>query len=88
MNIEKTPWWVTAIIIVAMLPALVLPLSANTIPDSGTPRYLLWFYPAYVIATGVCAYITYPERRYLTWILLVLLLMSHAAMAILLNFEY
>ncbi len=85
MNREKTPWWVTAIIILAMVPALVLPLSASDMPDAGTPRYLLWFYPAYVIATGVCAYLTYPSRSYLTWILLVLLLMSHAAMYLLLN---
>ncbi len=85
MNKEKTPWWVTAIIILAMTPALVLPLSASDMPDAGTPRYLLWFYPAYVIATGVCAYLTYPSRSYLTWILLVLLLMSHAAMYLLLN---
>lgn len=88
MNREKTPWWVIAIIIIAMAPALVVPVAAGNVPDSGTPRYLLWFYPAYVIATGVCACITYPERSYLTWILLVLLLMSHAAMALLLNVTF
>lgn len=85
MRREKTPWWVTAIIIVAMVPAFVLPLSASGLPQEDTPRYLLWFYPAYVIASGVCAYLSYPERSYLTWILLVLLLMSHAAMALLLQ---
>lgn len=88
MNRAKTPWWVTAIIVLAMMPALVLPVAAHHVPESGTPRYLLWFYPAYVIATGVCAYITYPGRSYLTWILLVLLLMSHAAMWVLLNFTF
>lgn len=83
-NRERAPWWVTAIIIVVMVPALVLPMAGTGVPEEGMPRYLLWFYPAYVIASGVCAYLTYPERSYLTWILLVLMVISHAAMWMLL----
>lgn len=80
---ERTPWWMGAIIVVAMLPALIVPFSMHGISDDPTSRYLTYFYPAYVIASGICAWLCYPQRKALAWILIVLMLMSHAAMIIL-----
>ena len=79
------PVWMLVAIIVCMLPALAFPsLLAKTVSDSPA-RILAWFYPFYVIASGVCAYICYPERREVSWILLVLMILSHAAMWVLIN---
>ncbi len=71
------------IIVVAMIPALFLPFYTNGISDDPTVKYLTYFYPAYVIATGICAWMCYPQRKALAWILLVLMLLSHCAMLLL-----
>ena len=76
----KTPLWFTAIIIVAVLPILLTPfMIAGTAPDSPA-RTLAWFYPAYLIASALCAYICYPQRRETAWIVFVLMILSDAAM--------
>ncbi len=80
---ERTPWWMGVIIVVAMIPALFLPFYTNGISDDPTVKYLTYFYPAYVIATGICAWMCYPQRKALAWILLVLMLLSHCAMLLL-----
>lgn len=68
------------VIIMAMLPALAFPtLLAMTSPDS-SQRTFVWLYPFYVIASGVCAWICWPDRKDVSWILIILMLMSHAAM--------
>ena len=82
-NNERTPWWMGMIIAAMMIPALILPFSMNGISDDPTVKYLTYFYPAYVIATGICAWMCYPQRKTLAWILLVLMLLSHAAMLML-----
>lgn len=76
----KTPIWMSVVIVLCMLPALIFPFSLSSMPEDATARYLVWFYPAYVIGTGICAWLCYPERRTLAWILLVLMLLSHCAM--------
>lgn len=79
---RRAPWWMTLIIIICMLPAFILPFMLKT-PVSElqeTARTLVWLYPAYVVTAGVCAWICYPQRKEITWILLILLLLSHAAM--------
>lgn len=84
-NKQTTPWWMTLIIVIAMIPAMAMPFAMTGLPAENPGRLLTYFYPAYVIASGICAWITYPKRPELTWILIVLLLMSHAAMYILVN---
>lgn len=83
---QKVPAWVTAVIIVCMLPVAAFPtLLSMSAPDSAA-RLFVWFYPAYVIAAGICARICWRQRRDVMWILLVTMLMSHAAMwALVLN---
>lgn len=79
-NDRKVPVWIMVAIIACMLPALAFPnILSMTAPETPA-RWLAWFYPFYVLASGVCARICYPERREVTWILLVLMLLSHLAM--------
>lgn len=79
-NGGHAPAWMTIAIIACMLPVLAFPvLLANTAADSPA-RTFTWFYPFYVLASGICARICYPDRREMTWILLALMLLSHAAM--------
>lgn len=80
---ERTPWWMGMIIVAAMIPALIVPFHMNGLATDPTAKYLTYFYPAYVIASGICAWLCYPQRKALAWILIVLMLMSHAGMVFL-----
>lgn len=77
------PVWIRIIIIFCILPVLSFPsLIAMTQSDTAS-RTLVWLYPFYVIASGICAWICYGQRREMTWILIVLMLLSHVAVHIL-----
>ncbi len=79
----KTPLWVTVVIIICMLPVLAFPSLLSMTAADSTARTFVWFYPFYVIASGVCAWICWPQRRDVMWILLALMVLSHLAMWIL-----
>lgn len=81
----KTTLWFKILTIVLMMPLAMFPAYLGSIPADGTARLLVWLYPAYVIATGICAWLSYPRRPEVAWILLVLLALSHAAMFILIQ---
>ena len=75
----RTPRWMTALIVVLLLPVFQLPvLLANAEPDSPA-RTMIWIYPIYALLSGYLAWQCYPQRHATAWILLVLLLMSHVA---------
>ena len=83
---RRVPFWMLALIILCMLPAAVYPVwlmhSQETfIPDSDRP--FLWFYPIYTLVCGFLAWQQYGRRTYMTCILLILMLMTHASMVVL-----
>lgn len=77
---RHAPAWMTVLIIVCMLPVLAFPSLLAMSPADPGAGALIWLYPFYVIASGVCAWICYPARKEICWILLILMLLSHAAM--------
>lgn len=79
------PLWAKILIIVSALPVFSYPwLLANAGNDSET-RTFLWLYPIYVLVSAVCAWLCWPDRREISWILIVLMLLTHAAMLYLTN---
>ena len=75
----RVQWWMTAIIILCMLPAAAYPVMVSLLQNPNPiVRGLLWFYPAYVLISGFLAWQCYGRRTVMTWIVLVLLLLSHA----------
>ena len=75
--------WVRILIIALMLPLLAYPMLLSGAPDDSVAKSLVWIYPAYVICAGICAWVCYPERSEVTWILLFLLVLSHLGMYLL-----
>lgn len=76
----KVPLWVTIVIIVATLPAALFPTLLGMCPPAAPElRTLLWCYPFYALLTAALAWLSWPERPYMTWILVVLLILTHAA---------
>ncbi len=80
MRDYKVPWWMIALIILLVLPAGQFPVLLANCP-AGFPivRALVWIYPFYVVVAAYLAYLCYPRRQLMTWILLALLVMTHIA---------
>lgn len=76
-NDSKTQRLLLWIVIILMSPALVLPVLLSRTPEEF--KLFLWFYPVYVLTTGYLAYQCYATRREMTYILLILLVLSHVA---------
>lgn len=76
----RRPWWLAVVIILAAMPVFMFPWLLNAGTAGGMEKALLWLYPPYVLAAAVCAYICWPARKELSVILIILLLMTHAAM--------
>lgn len=79
---RRVPVWMICIIIAAMLPVFSFPamLSAAGASASAGSKAFLWLYPFYVAATGLLAWQCYGRRSEMSWILIALLVLSHAAM--------
>lgn len=79
------PLWAKLLIIFAALPVCAYPwMLAHTDEDSGTLTFL-WLYPFYVLASAICAWICWLDRREVSWILIILMLLTHAGMLYLIN---
>lgn len=67
--------------IVSALPVLAFPWLLTGDVPSGEYHTLLWLYPFYVLLSAWCAWKCYASRPALAWILVVLMWLSHAAVA-------
>lgn len=85
---EPIPLWFKVIVLVCALPVLAFPFLLADAPEGGSARTLMFLYPAYVIGSAICALICYGQRPEVSWILLVLMLLTHAAMWILIKDPY
>lgn len=77
-DMQRTPWWMSVIIVVLSLPVFSLPyLLSVCAPGLKT---FVWLYPLYVLVAAWLAWICYPRRRLLSWILLIVMVLTHVAM--------
>jgi len=80
----SAPKWVTFLIIIFTLPIFTFPgLLSQCPPDAEAMRTLVWIYPFYMLLSGYLAWRAYPQRPYLTWILLAVMTLTSIAMQIL-----
>lgn len=78
---RRVPVWMLIIIIVAALPVLAFPTMLNLAAgEISGYKVLVWLYPFYVIVSAWLAWQCYGRRTEMTWILIVLMILSHAAM--------
>ena len=75
---SRRPLWVTAVTLLALSPLALFPLLLHHI-EPGMMIFAKLYIP-YAIFTAVLAWLCWPRRRDMFWILIVLLLLSHAAM--------
>ncbi|MCI9285217.1 MAG: hypothetical protein HFJ91_05395 [Muribaculaceae bacterium] len=74
----KTPVWMTAVIIAVSLPLFSFPwlLDHPAIDGEGTVETLVWLYPFYMLLSGWLAWKSYPQRHYVSWMLLAVMVLS------------
>lgn len=78
---RRVPAWVMAVIIIAALPVLAFPFMLSVSATlSGADKYYLWLYPAYILAASFLAWQCYGRRTEMTWIIIILMLLTHVAM--------
>lgn len=78
---RRVPWWMLALIILCLLPVVAFPtMLAWGSPTLSDHKVMLWIYPFYEFAAAFLAWKCYGERTALCWILLALMLLTHAAM--------
>lgn len=86
-NNRRVPLWMVAIIIVAALPALLLPtfvvMAEGPVPE--TKKVFLWLFPLYLVVAAYLAWQCYGQRTVMSWILVALMFMTDAAMMILMS---
>lgn len=69
-----------ALIILAMLPMFSFPALLSMAAEGTPARAFLYLYPLYTILAGWLAYLCYPRRPAVAWMILALLLLTHAAL--------
>lgn len=83
MSSNRSPWWFAVLLILVALPALFLNnAAARALSDSGwiASDFTTWLFPAYIIISSFSAWICYPNRRTLAWILFFLVLLTDLAL--------
>lgn len=73
----KIPKWLYLVVFIFLVPLFLYPrLLAST---SEEYKVLVWLYPFYVIGIGFLSLKCFAQRREITIILLILMLLSHIA---------
>jgi len=81
---RQPPLWMTAIIIIFLIPVFLLPVLLDSLPEGDGPtKTFVWIYPFYMLLSAWLAYSAYGDRRHISWILLMLMALSTAALWIL-----
>ena len=78
----RRPWWFTVILVIMVFPAFGMPWMMASAPEGSMLQTLIKLYPAYLALSAVCAWLCYPQRRELAWILVALMALSSSALLI------
>lgn len=77
---QRTPIWFVVVVIVALLPVFQFPALLSLCPQGDeSVKLMIWIYPVYEAVAGWLAWRVWPARRELSWILVVLMVLTHCA---------
>lgn len=85
---QKVPVYVLVLIIVAALPALLMPvlLSMSQSPLPEFKKLFMWLFPFYLIVAAFLSWQCYKyQRTVMAWILIVIMYLTDASIILLLN---
>lgn len=75
----RRPWWFTLILVLLVLPAFGTPWVLADAPNESLLEILIKWFPAFLLLAAVCAWLSYPQRRDVAWILVLLMAVSAAS---------
>lgn len=78
-NAPKTPRWFIALAVIAALPIFSFPALLSMTPPGTPARAFIYLYIPYTILAAWLACLCYPRRATVAWMVLALLLLTHAA---------
>ena len=76
---QKSPWWFAVLLIIICVPALFMEAQAvKVMSDTGwiANDLTTWLFPAYIIISVFSAWLCFPNRRTLAWILFFLVVLT------------
>ncbi len=76
-------WWLLLLLLFMLTPIFFFISVSLSMPADSPMRLLLWLYPAFCVADAVCAWICYPQRKEITWILIALMALGHVGIYVL-----
>lgn len=82
-----TPAWFAIVTVVAALPVFQLPVLLGNCGDGTDLKIWLMLYPVYVVAAAWVAWRSYAVRPVLAWIIIALMLLTHAAIFLMVLFS-
>lgn len=74
------PWWFTLLLILLVLPAFGLPWLLVSAPEGSLLMMLIRLFPFYLVASAICAWYAYPQRRDVAWILVAMMIITSSAL--------
>ncbi|MBD5266510.1 MAG: hypothetical protein HDR85_04735 [Bacteroides sp.] len=86
---QRTPLWMTLVILLFLLPVFSFPVLLGNIPaDDETAKTFVWIYPFYMLFSAWLAWNAYPTRSTVSWILIILMALSTAAVWLLVSISH
>lgn len=82
---QRAPWWFVVLLLIVALPTMAfIPQAVHIVSEAEWlgSSYVGWIYPLYVVLSALLAWICYPERRTVAWILLALMALVDLALFI------
>lgn len=72
----RRPWWFTAILIILVFPAFFLPWVMAEAPQGSTLQLMVKWFPAFLLLAAFCAWFSYPQRKDVAWILVMIMVLA------------
>lgn len=86
---ERRPLWLLILLIIVSLPVFTFPTLLGMInPADTVASTMAWFYLFYILLTDYLAWICWPQRKAITFVLILLLVLSHISMWGLVLYEH
>ena len=76
----RRPWWFVVILIILVLPAFSTPWLLADAPKGSLLAIMIKWFPAFLLLSALCAWVSYPQRRDVAWILVTLMILSAASL--------
>ncbi|MDE6311696.1 MAG: hypothetical protein K2L96_07775 [Muribaculaceae bacterium] len=73
----RRPWWFGCVCVLACVPAFFMPFMEGMEEVRAALGKLFTYFPVYVCASALCAWLSYGRKTYVAWILIGVLALSY-----------